>query len=95
MTPDTQETLVIFRVYKDGGNVIALFPGLNYESGDANRGFVQSYQHVGQHGEADYTGTIAATRPAEEHEYEDLYHELTCRGYKLKVLRKKPIHIAA
>ena len=92
---DTHETIVIYQTYKDGGDVIALFPDLNYENGAATRGHVMSYQHVGQHGEADYTATVAVTRPAEEHEYEDLHAELTSLGYNLRVLRKKPIHINA
>lgn len=92
-TTDQDETLVVFRTFKDGGEVIALFPGLNYESGDAGRGMVQSYMHVGQHGEADYTAVITNTRPSTEQEYEDLFGELEALGYNLHVVRKKPIHL--
>ena len=90
---DTDETIVVFRTWKDTGDVIALFPGLNYESGDANFGHCMSFEHVGQHGEADYEGVVAATRPATEQEYEDFAAELEDLGYRLKIVRKKPINL--
>ena len=84
-------TTVVFRTWKDTGTVIALFPGLNQESGDANRGMCMSYEHVGQHGEADYDGVIRSTVPSEDHEYEDLHLELVTLGYELDIRVKKPI----
>jgi hypothetical protein len=81
---DTEETLVVFRVWE--GEVIALFPA-DKEPG----GLVSSYMHVGQHGAADYEHIIHESRPASEYEYEDLYAELVDRGYRLQVLKKKPI----
>ena len=85
---DTDETIVVFRTWKDTGDVIALFPGIP-EPGD----MVSSYMHVGQHGAADYEHVIAATRPSTEQEYEDLAAELEDLGYRLKIVRKKPINL--
>jgi len=81
---DTEETIVVFRVWE--GEIIALFPA-NKEPG----GLVSSYMYVGEHGAADYGHIIHESRPASEYEYEDLHAELEDRGYKLKVLKKKPI----
>jgi hypothetical protein len=81
---DTEETLVVFRVW--GSEVIALFPA-DKEPG----GLVNSYMHIAQHGAADYEHIIHESRPASEYEYEDLYAELVDRGYRLRVLKKKPI----
>lgn len=89
----TETTLVIFRKWKEDGSIIALFPGLNDETGYANRGMCMSYMHIGQHGEADYEHVIRMTVPAEDTEYEDLYEELLGLGYDLKVVKKKPINI--
>ncbi len=88
---DTEETVVIFRKFKDDGSIIALFPELDYESGHANWGKVQSYMHVGQHGEADYANVVTLTTPAQEHEYEDLAEELASIGYNLRILARKPM----
>lgn len=82
---DAEETITIFRTYKDTGDVIALFPAQ-----DEGRGMVGSYMHCGQHGAADYVGTVASTRPATEAEYEDLAAELEGLGYRLHILKKKP-----
>ena len=77
---------VIYRTWKDHGDVMALFPTIpesNY--------CVMSYQHVGQHGGADYTGCIAMTRPATEEEYTPLHQELISIGYDdLKIYKRKP-----
>ncbi len=54
---------VIFRQFKDDGDLIAIFPN---EPAD-NRGNVSSYQHVGQHGAADpKLASSSETRPAPE-----------------------------
>ena len=45
--------------------------------------------HSGQHGAADYTGVIAATRPAREPEYRNLLAELKAIGYDdLRVVQR-------
>lgn len=43
------KTDVIFRRFKQGRDVIALFPAI---AGDSSPDTCQSYQHVGQHGAA-------------------------------------------
>lgn len=74
---------VIFRKFKQGGDIIALFPE------QANRLMVGSYMHVGQHSDADYTEVIAATTPATESEYAGLLAELKSIGYDdLQVMKR-------
>lgn len=86
----TQEatTEVIFRVWRaNPKTVIALFP---YEIADARGLYCSSYEHIGQHGGADYNGVIAATRPATADEYSSLKSELESYPYtyRLKVIQK-------
>lgn len=87
-------TAVVFRVWlgDDGGDVIALFP---YVQGSP--GFCDSYQHIGQHGSADYIGLVGGgwgrgrrTRPAKPEEYAGLKRELESEPYKyrLKVVKR-------
>ena len=78
---------MIFRVLEDE-SVIALFPE-QYQPG----GLVGSYQKISQHGAADYQGVVATSRPALDHEYEDLAAELEEVGYRLRILKKKPIRL--
>ena len=78
---DTEVTEVVFRKFKDNGDIIALFPYVreyNYH--------VLSYMHIGQHGASDYypDGTI----PAKPEEYQSLFDELTSLGYNLKVIKR-------
>lgn len=81
-------TPVVYRVFKDGGDVIALFPTIQ---GDVSGRYCESYQHVGQHGNADYTGCVAASRRASLDEHADLHNELIQIGYDdLKVYKRKP-----
>lgn len=81
-------TPVVFRRYSEG-DTIALFPTLNHSSGDANYGYCMSYQHVGQHGEANYPDCIASTGPATPEQYADLRRELEGIGYVLKIQTKR------
>ena len=83
---DDFKTLVVFRVFKDGGDVVALFPEvINYLDGAC-----ESYQRIGQHGAADYSHCIAISRPATPSEYAALKRELERNpfGYNLEVRRK-------
>jgi hypothetical protein len=87
---NNEKTVVIFRTWNDAkmcgsGTVIALFPEL--PSDYAGR-LCDSYEHVGQHGGADYQGVVAATRPAIVSEYVPLHRELTARGYDLRVMNR-------
>lgn len=81
------ETETVFRVYPDG-DVIALFP---YEAAD-RRGALYAcvcYQHVGQHGGADYDAVIDSTRPASEDESRPLADELERIGYRIKRITRR------
>lgn len=76
-----EKTIVVFRKFKDGGDILALFPA---EVADS-RGNCMSYQHVGQHGAADYTHCISASVPASPVEHRELRQELENIGYRLAV----------
>ena len=80
---DTFKTVVVFRKYKDDGAILALFPAEPY-----NHNQCMSYQHVGQHGGADYGHCISATIPASESEYGLLKRELEQIGYNLLIKKK-------
>ena len=80
------KTEVVFRKFKDHGDIIALFPN---EIAD-RRGNVMSYQRVGQHSGADYNGCIAASTPATASEYKELANELKQVGLNLKILKRNP-----
>jgi hypothetical protein len=80
MTKQIKHLPVVFRKFKEG-DIIALFPTMH----EGNY-MVNSYQHVGQHGGADYAGLIQTTKSATEDEYRDLLAELVSIGYdNLKV----------
>jgi hypothetical protein len=80
-----QQVAVIFRRWRDTGDVIALFPEL---PSDINGHYCDSYEHVGQHGGADYFGVIRQTVPAAPGECADLSVELKRIGYRLKPLMR-------
>lgn len=84
MEKDEELTRVVFRRWSNG-DVIALFPDI-HENVD---GDCLSYEHIGQHGEADYTSCIFNTHPATAIEYKDLFEELTSIGYNLKVCKRR------
>lgn len=71
-------TKVVFRKFRKGGEVIALFPE---EPWNPDAGTVTSYMHVGQHSDADYDHVVAISRPAREDEYRPLLAELKSIGY--------------
>ena len=81
---EPQETKVVFRKWPNGG-ILALFP-----QEDEGQGCCLSYEHVGQHGPADYAGCIAATTWATPYEYAPLFDELSSIGYRLKVYKRRP-----
>ena len=82
-------TRVVFRVFtgRNGGDLIALFPDLK----GWGRGECDSYQHIGQHGAADYNSVILGSRPATEAEYAPLKAELEAAPYRyrLQVRRRR------
>ncbi len=77
-------TPVIFRKYPNsrGGEVVALFPE---EPASEDGRTCACYVHVGQHGEADPSHVVAATRPAKPEEYADLKAELEAPPYRYKL----------
>ena len=81
-------TPVIFRKHKEkGGDVYALFPTI---ASDVDGLYCASYQHVGQHGGANYTLCIDNSRPATPAEYAELQDELVSIGYDdLRVFKRK------
>jgi len=88
MTHDEDPTLTVFRKYRNNdapwyGDIVALFPEIPaYDS------YCLCYQHVGQHGSADYSFVINITEPAKPEEYQDLKEELERIGYRLKIRKK-------
>ena len=76
---DTAPTVVVFRKWNNG-DVIALFPDLPHD-----RHHCMSYEHVGQHGGADYSGVVGMTSPASPEEYAALAAELRRIGYRLEI----------
>ena len=74
---------VVFRVFRNGGDVIALWPAVL-----TNKHYCQSYQHIGQHGPADYNGLISITRLASPVEYAELLKELRRLGYSPNVIKR-------
>ena len=88
MKQDEFKTDVIFRRWPDTdfNLIIALFP---YEIDNIEKGFVSSYEHLGQHSGADYDGVIRGTVPAKENEYHALKSELESIGYNLNIVKRR------
>jgi hypothetical protein len=78
------KTKVVFRVWKDTGDVIALFPEL---PADKWGHYCDSYEHVGQHGAAS-PNLVSHTSPAQPEEYAALASELRQIGYDLDIRAK-------
>lgn len=91
---DTDAVVVVFRRWpaREGGTVLALFPGI-----DEGHGMCACYEHVGQHGAADYGSCIARTRPAflADADVLALRRELESApyGYRLTVRQRKPLAV--
>ena len=84
MLKDNFKTQVLFRVGKDG-IVFALMP---YELADIT-GSVMSYQHLGQHGSADYDYCLRTSKNATTEQALSLYKELEGIGYNLEVIKRR------
>ena len=84
------KTEVICRKWKEGGEIIALFPyEIENQNGKASID-VMSYMHIGQHGGANYLGCIQSTIPAKRTEYQGLKDELeNYVGYDLRVIKRR------
>jgi hypothetical protein len=74
----SDRTQVVFRKWRPshGSSVIALLP-----QEQSSEHYCSSYEHVGQHGGADYDGVMRMTRPATMKEYADLKAELEGAPY--------------
>ena len=93
--PETIE--VMFRKYTDkSAEILAVFP---YEAHDRAGRSVSCYAHIGQHGGAQMTHVMSATRPAKPDEYAELYEELQgiyerstfprCPIFKLRIINRR------
>lgn len=80
---------VVFRRWRDSGDIIALFPEI---PADIFGEFCEAYQHVGQHGGADYWGVIRATTPVVLEDAADLADELERVGYNLRPIKRASRH---
>lgn len=78
---------VLFRMW--GKSVIALFP---YIPSDPYGNFCESYEHIGEHGGADYQSVMRKSRPATPKEYADLKVALERRGYDLEIIHRATNH---
>lgn len=85
MERDTQKTKVIFRKFKDSGDIIALMPEM---AGNMDVVTCMCYQHIGQHGTAWLLDVMEMSKPAKPEEYIPLYNELTARGYNIRIAHK-------
>jgi hypothetical protein len=81
--------LVVFRRWRDCGTLIALFPEIPT---DLYGRYCEAYEHIGQHGGADYWGVIQVTVPAKPEECADLTTELTRIGYCLRSIKRASWH---
>jgi hypothetical protein len=82
--------VVVFRRWKDTGDIIALFPEL---PSDLGGDCCDSYEHSSQHGGADYHGVIQQTKPCLPNDAAALAAELRTIGYNLRpVKRASRIH---
>lgn len=76
----TKRTKVIFRVWRDNGIVIALFPEV-----EADGIYCDSFEHVGQHATANYADVIRRSRLAKPEEYASLERELERAPYNYQL----------
>lgn len=85
MSNESTPVLVVFRQWRDTGDIIALFPEL---PADYQGRFCDAYEHIGQHGGADYYGVILATKPVSLEDAAQLARELERIGYRLKPIKR-------
>lgn len=87
MPKDKEKTKVIFRQWKIGCEIIALFPEIATDTIGYN---CQSYIHIGQHGAANPGAIMDDTKPAnlDDGAVKRLIKELTDKGYNLKIIKR-------
>jgi hypothetical protein len=84
-TPASREVKVIFRKWSDG-TITALFPEI---PNDHQGWSCVSYEHMGQHGGANCSRVMSATREASPEEYKHLLRELGQIGYtRLRIVKR-------
>lgn len=94
MEQDAEETAVVMRRWRSGSRtVIALFPYVVI-LGTGGAWLVSSYEHIGQHGPADYGAVIRATRPADwgDPDVAALRRELEGAGFGYRLAPRKRIN---
>ena len=86
MPKDKEKTKVIFRQWKIGCEIIALFPEIATDHIGYN---CQSYMRVGQHSPAGPNDIIKVTKPAniEDGSVKKLIKELKELGYNLTIVK--------
>ncbi len=84
---DKEKTKVIFRQWKIGCGIIAMFPELACDTIGYN---CESFEHVGQHGAASPNIVTKDTKPAnlDDGAVKRLIKELTDRGYNLEIVKR-------
>jgi len=80
----SQADVVVFRRWRDSGDLIALFPEL---PADLYGDYCDAYEHVGQHGGADYHSVVKHTKPCSAEASANLAAELRTIGYVLRPIR--------
>jgi hypothetical protein len=78
------KTKVLFRTFRDGGDVVALFPE---RPADNQLGHCLSYQAIGQHGAASVDLSFC-TRPSTAEEIAPLKAELERIGYNVQTVQR-------
>jgi len=82
---DIPHDIVIFRRWKDTGDVVAIFPALPAD--EAGR-YCQSYDETGQQIAVEYEDIFEDTVGASPTEYSRLAHELAMLGYRLRPVQQ-------
>lgn len=84
---ESAPTMVVFRCFRDTGDVIALFPEISADlSGNCS-----SFMHHGQHGAACYHKVMQNTKSASQDQYRDLKKELESHPYNYNLVVRKKI----
>lgn len=82
LTKSPKRTKVLFRKFKKGGDIIAIFP---QEPWTNDPHTCISYQHLGQHGQCSPDLLRDITVTAKPEEYAPLWRELVSIGYSLAI----------
>ena len=84
-----ETTKVVFRFWKEAGEIIAIFPELPSSTFTPNE--CESYMRVGQHGSCSAYAMVEETEPPSKYDYlkvNSLRKELEGRGYVLDEKKK-------